>query len=186
MGSVSVSATMDQSQYPPVATGLSGAPLPASSSQQQPPNGGGYPHAGDSGPVPASSSSSSSTQHLTSASLASLARLSQLSGSEGPFCSTPQANSIVPCPPPPPPAFSRMASAPDILGFSGGPGPGGMMINPDGDPNPLYSMGSAPANSSTASSGSTYQNMVMPQGAQQVRPYFINNFLFVGFLRFQL
>lgn len=54
-------------------------------------------------PSSAPPTSSSSTQHLTSASLASLARLSQLSGSEGPFVGGG-----------PPGCQARMASAPEL------------------------------------------------------------------------
>lgn len=81
-----------------------------------------------------------STQHLTSASLASLARLSQLSGAEGPFSAS------ATCPPTSLASvgapfgsgaggYSRMGSAPDM--FAAG---GGGMIPPglDGDPASLY------------------------------------------------
>lgn len=161
MGSRNISGAMEQSQYPVAHSGLTGAPPPPTPSQQQTPTGG-YSHSGECGPT---TTSSSSTQHLTSASLASLARLSQLSGPEGPFCSPPQANTVATCPPPPP-AFSRMSSAPDILG------PGGLTINPVGGPNSLYPIGSTSTNSSTASSGSTYQCMSVPQRGQQVRFHF--------------
>ncbi|KAL5111662.1 hypothetical protein TcWFU_002876 [Taenia crassiceps] len=156
------SAMIEQPQYPPVPPCSTNASLPPTSQQQLPT--GGYAHPADSVPI-----SSSPTQHLTSASLASLARLSQLSGSEGPFCPPPAAstNSAPACPPPS--GYSRMASAPDILAFSGGAGPG-IMPNPDGDPNSLYSMGSGPTNSSVAGGGPSYQAITIPQGGQQMSP----------------
>lgn len=73
-----------------------------------------------------------------------------------------------------------MISAPDMLGFSGGPGPG-MMSNPDPDPNSLYAMSSVSTNPSTpgnagGTAGPPYQQtMPIPQtGGQQVRKQLLN------------
>ncbi|VDM33511.1 unnamed protein product [Hydatigera taeniaeformis] len=162
IGSANPSTMIEQSQYPPIPPCSTNTSLPPTSQQQLPT--GGYAHPADSAPV-----SSSPTQHLTSASLASLARLSQLSGSEGPFCPpTASTNSASACPPPPS-GYSRMASAPDILAFSGGAGPG-IMSNPDGDPSCLYTMGSAPTNSCATGGGPPYQAITIPQGGQQMSP----------------
>eukprot|EP00108_Taenia_solium_P009837 TsM_000189400 transcript=TsM_000189400 gene=TsM_000189400 len=157
------STMIEQPQYPPIPPCSTNTSLPPTSQQQLPASG--YAHPADS--VPASSSP---TQHLTSASLASLARLSQLSGSEGPFCAPPaaSANSASACPPPPS-GYSRMASAPDILAFSGGAGPG-IMPNSDNDPSSLYSMGSGLTNSGVAGGGPPYQPITVPQGGQQMSP----------------
>ncbi|VDO04196.1 unnamed protein product [Rodentolepis nana] len=153
---------MEQPIYPPMAVGPGGPPggqLPQSSIQQQQtlPMGGGYSHPPNDCMSP---SSNSSTQHLTSASLASLARLSQLSGTEGPYClQPPNSNPNVPTP-----GFSRMTSAPDMLGGGGFPGGGGpgMMSNPEGDPNSMCAM---PGNPNTP--GYQHQGVPMPQSNSQ-------------------
>ncbi|CDS40823.1 conserved hypothetical protein [Echinococcus multilocularis] len=157
------STVIEQPQYPPVPPGSTSTSLPPTTQQQL--STSGYSHPVDSVPL------SSPTQHLTSASLASLARLSQLSGSEGPFCPPPPAVSTNPAPscPPPSSGYSRMASAPDILAFSGGGGPA-MIANPDSDPSSLYSIGSAPTNSSTGGGGPSYQAVAIPPGSQQISP----------------
>nr|CDS32269.1 conserved hypothetical protein [Hymenolepis microstoma] len=149
---------MDQPLYPSMAVGPGGQLPPSSIQQQQPlPMSGGYSHPPNDCMSP---SSNSSTQHLTSASLASLARLSQLSGTEGPYClQPPNSNPNVSTP-----AFSRMTSAPDMLGGGGFPGGGGpgMMSNPEGDPNSMYAM---PGNPNTP--GYQQQGVPMPQSNSQ-------------------
>ncbi|VUZ46300.1 unnamed protein product [Hymenolepis diminuta] len=157
---------MDQPLYPPMGVGPggpSGGQLPPSSMQQQQQPlsmSGGYSHPPNDSTA---SSSNTSTQHLTSASLASLARLSQLSGTEGPYCPQPSnSNPNVTTP-----GFSRMTSAPDMLagggsgGFPGGGGPG-MMSNPEGDPNSMYTI---PGNPNTP--GYQQQSVPMPQSGSQ-------------------
>uniref|UniRef100_A0A5K3FK09 LsmAD domain-containing protein n=2 Tax=Mesocestoides corti TaxID=53468 RepID=A0A5K3FK09_MESCO len=154
---------MEQSAYAPTPSGSTGSSIPSSSSsqhqqQQQQTLSGNYNHSADSAPL-----SSSSTQHLTSASLASLARLSQLSGSEGPFCSpTTSTGPLTPS------GYSRMTSVPDILGFSSN---GGVMPNPESDPSSLYSMGTV-ASTPSAGGSSSFQGLPMShssgQGGQQL------------------
>lgn len=180
---------MDQSMYPSGMTvgGGGGGPIPPGGGgqlppgvtsmqqqqQQQPPSMGSsaYSHPSlhpndimSSTPSSLSNSNNTSTQHLTSASLASLARLSQLSGSEGPYCSAGPTNSL-------PsgastgstPGFSRMTSAPDMLGVGGFPG-GGMLSNPEGDPSCSMYTGMLPGPGNPNTPG-YQQQQPMPQGA---------------------